>query len=127
MWALSLVLVDEGSGVPRWVDAFDDAERNVSAKTKDTTWKLYLACVYFTSYTLTSVGYGDIGPVNIVERIVCTIMIVISGTSWAVVLGQVCGILASMNMDEQAYRATMDEMNIMMKFRGFPVEMRQRL
>merc|ERR1719350_2601926 len=126
LWALTLLLVDEAEKIPRWVDTFSDLEENVASKTKDTPWKLYTASVYFTSYTLTSVGYGDIGPKNIVERIVCTIMIVISGTSWALVLGQVCGVLASMNLDEQAFRTTMDEMNIMMKFRGFPLEMRQR-
>jgi len=127
LWALSLVLVDEDEMIPRWVDAFDEMEVNVDEKTKDTTWKLYIASVYFTSYTLTSIGYGDIGPVNIVERIVCTMMIVISGVSWAVVLGQVCGILSSMNTDERAFRTDMDEINIMMTFRSFPSRMRARV
>lgn len=127
LWALSLELVDEDAGLPRWVDAFDEMEANVEDKTKDTAWKLYISSVYFTSYTLTSVGYGDIGPQNIVERIVCTIMIVISGMSWAIVLGQVCGIMASMNMDEQAFRTTMDELNIMFRCRAFPPPIRQRV
>merc|ERR1740121_2703941 len=127
LWALSLLLVDENSGIPRWTDTFKDMEEGVDSKTPDTPWKLYVASVYFTSYTLTSVGYGDIGPVNIQERIVCTIMIIISGTSWALVLGQVCGILASMSIDEQAYRTRMDELSIMMEFRNFPKGMRHRV
>merc|ERR1719203_7860 len=104
LWALTLVMVDETDEVPRWVDAFTEMERNVEEKTRDTPWKLYVASVYFTSYTLTSVGYGDIGPQNIVERVVCTMMLIISGTSWAVVLGQVSGIVANMDADEQAFR-----------------------
>jgi len=127
LWALSLVLVDADDRVPQWTDAFSELEKYVTPKTKDSPWKLYLASVYFTAYTLTSVGYGDIGPLNIVERFVCTIMIVISGISWAVVLGQVCGILASMNVDEQAFRTTMDDMNIMMMFRSFPPSMKSRV
>jgi len=129
LWALSLVMVDESSTVPQWTEAFAEMEKDLPEEqmTKNQPWKLYIASVYFTSYTLTSVGYGDIGPRNILERIVCTIMIVISGTSWAVVLGQVCGIVANMDADEQAFRTTMDELNIIMREGAFPLPMRQRL
>merc|ERR1719297_715034 len=108
---MTLMLVHENENIPRWVDTFADVEPDsVPDKTADTPWKIYVAAVYFTSYTLTSVGYGDIGPQNIIERIVCTIMIVISGTSWAVVLGQVCSTLANMNSHEQAFRTAMDDL-----------------
>jgi len=127
LWALTLVLVEETDGVPRWIDAFEEQEKNVVDKTKDTPWKLYLTCMYFTSYTITSVGYGDIGPVNIIEMIVCTLMIVVSGLSWAVVLGQVCGIVANLDCDEQTFRSTMDELNLMMRDRSMQKDMQQRL
>ena len=42
---------------------------------------------YFCSYTMTSVGYGDLGPKNVVERTVCTMMILTAGLCWAYVLG----------------------------------------
>merc|ERR1740121_2367722 len=127
LWALTLVLVDEQDGVPRWIDYLTELERNVETKTKDSPVKLYVACLYFTSYTITSVGYGDIGPKNIVERVVCTIMIVVSGISWAVVLGQVCGIVANLDSDEQVFRSTMDELNNMMRDRHMPGPIRHRL
>ena len=38
----------------------------------DSAWRVYVSSFYFCSYTLTSVGYGDLGPKNILERIVCT-------------------------------------------------------
>uniref|UniRef100_A0A7S2K5J3 Ion transport domain-containing protein n=1 Tax=Zooxanthella nutricula TaxID=1333877 RepID=A0A7S2K5J3_9DINO len=127
LWALTLALVDAGEGIPRWIDDFDELDRNVVVKTRDSPVKLYITCLYFTSYTITSVGYGDIGPKNIVETIVCTVMLVISGISWAVVLGQVCGTIANLNKDEQAFRSTMDELNVMMSDRVMPPEMRRRL
>mmetsp|Transcript_104032 Transcript_104032/g.333449 ORF Transcript_104032/g.333449 Transcript_104032/m.333449 type:complete len:824 (+) Transcript_104032:59-2530(+) len=127
LWALTLVLVDPDDGVPRWIDDFDEQEKNVELKTRDTPWKLYIMCIYFTSYTITSVGYGDIGPVNIVERIVSIVMIVISGISWAVVLGQVCGIIVNLDSDQQTFRTNMDELNSMMSDRVLPTDMRQRL
>lgn len=42
---------------------------------------------YFCSYTMTSVGYGDLGPKNALERSVCTMMILTAGLCWAYVLG----------------------------------------
>jgi len=99
----------------------------VSVKTKDSAWKLYVVCLYFTSYTITSVGYGDIGPQNTVETIVCTIMIIVSGVSWAVVLGEVSGIVANMDSDEKKFRGIMDELNYMMSDRVIPPDMRRRL
>jgi len=57
----------------------------------------------------------------------CTIMIMISGISWAVCLGQVCGIVTSLNQDEQAFRSTMDTLNLMMRDRAISKDMQRQL
>merc|ERR1719399_1690427 len=127
---MTLVLVDdplEGEEIPQWVDSFDDLETNVAEKTRDTLWKLYTASLYFVSYTVTTVGYGDIGPVNIVERVVCIIIIVTSGVSWSYVLGQVCGIIGNMGKHEHDFRNLMDDLNFMIVDRGLPAEMCRRI
>lgn len=127
LWALTLALVDDDEGVPRWVDSFDILEENVEVKTKESLWKLYVTCLYFTSYTITSVGYGDIGPANITERIVCTLMIFVSGITWALLIAQVCSIVGSMDAEEQNFRRVMDELNFMMQDRELPMLLRRRL
>ena len=53
---------------------------------------------------MTSVGYGDLGPKNVVERTVCTMMILTAGLCWAYVLGEVCGIVTEMTFDSQRFR-----------------------
>jgi len=126
LWAMTLTLVEEGDGIKRWVDRVDELDPN-GPKTVDSTPRLYIASLYFISYTITSVGYGDIGPMNTIERIVCTIIIFISGISWAYVLGQVCGIVGSMGIMEQEFRKSMDDLNHMMKDRELSYPMRRRL
>ena len=60
LWGLTLSLVEEGS--VRWIDTFEDSESGIEEKTKGSIWKTYVAALYFTAYTMTSVGYGDITP-----------------------------------------------------------------
>jgi len=128
LWALSLTMVrpDEGE---RWIDGITEREREtgITDLTVDTPWKLYLLSLYFTIYTITSVGYGDIGPKNIVETVISIFMIVISGVSWAILLGQVCGVVAGLGEEEAEFRSMMDSLNSMMQDRLLPHEMRLRL
>eukprot|EP00927_Polykrikos_kofoidii_P011961 TRINITY_DN15131_c0_g1_i1.p1 TRINITY_DN15131_c0_g1~~TRINITY_DN15131_c0_g1_i1.p1 ORF type:complete len:749 (-),score=118.50 TRINITY_DN15131_c0_g1_i1:32-2278(-) len=126
-WAMTLQFVEADQGIPRWIDAFADLEVSVAVKTKGSVFKTYLASIYFVSYTITSVGYGDIGPKNELERVVCTVMIWICGYSWAYVLGQVCGIVSNMNADEQEFRKNMDDLNAMMEDRRIDGDLRKRL
>eukprot|EP00419_Tripos_fusus_P040606 CAMPEP_0172787952 /NCGR_PEP_ID=MMETSP1074-20121228/206709_1 /TAXON_ID=2916 /ORGANISM="Ceratium fusus, Strain PA161109" /LENGTH=656 /DNA_ID=CAMNT_0013624973 /DNA_START=1 /DNA_END=1967 /DNA_ORIENTATION=+ len=124
-WALTFSLVGEDS--VRWVDTFETAEMNVEKKTKDSVWKLYVAALYFTAYTMTGVGYGDVTPVNIVERIVCIPILFVSGFVWACVIGQVTGIVSKLGAHEQEFKALMDNLNAMMKDRQLPWPVRKRV
>jgi len=118
LWALTLSLVDSNS--PRWIDTFEDSA-------KDSVLKVYIAALYFTAYTMTSVGYGDITPVNAVERSVCIVILFISGLLWACVIGQVTSIVGNLDAPEQEFRLLMDNLNHMMEDRKLPRPMRQRL
>merc|ERR1719428_2041608 len=127
IWAMTLVLVDETDGVPRRVDDFRDLEQNVGVYTKDSTWKLYVASLYFSTATITSVGYGDVAALNVVERFVCIVMLFIAGVSWACVLGQVSSIVGSMDSYERDFQKLMDDLTVMMVDRGLPKTVRQRI
>merc|ERR1719183_1524542 len=124
---MTLSFVDEDEGIPRWVDGFAELETNVEVTTKDSAWKLYVASLYFVTYTITSVGYGDIGPKNIIERVVCIVMIFACGIAWAYVLGQVCGIVGNMDVHETQFRQNMDDVNNMMRERHLPKKMQRRI
>jgi len=128
LWALSLSLEEE-SGKERWVDSFTEREEtnNVVDFTVNTPWKLYLTSLYFTTYTITSVGYGDIGPKNPTETFIAIFMIIVSGVSWGILLGQVCGVVASLVEEEAEFRSMMDGLNSMMHDRSLPKDMRVRL
>jgi len=127
VWAMSLSMTSETQS--RWIDSLVDMESNLasSEKTLNSPLKMYIASFYFCSYTMTSVGYGDIGPKNLLERVICIAIILLSGLCWAYILGEVCGIVGDMNADAQSFRKKMDNLNHMMSERDLPQSMRRRL
>ncbi|CAK0889591.1 unnamed protein product, partial [Prorocentrum cordatum] len=121
-WCGLLRLVDATE--PRWVDDIDAQEQT---KTTDQPWILYQSSIYFAVYTMTSVGYGDCGPNNILERAVCVVFLLVSGVSWAYIIGQVTCIVGNMGQLKQQYHELLDQVNLMMYDRGIPQGMKRRL
>lgn len=127
LWCGTLMFVDAAEGKPRWIDTFETRDQNVRVKTKDSPFQIYVQAFYFVTYTITTVGYGDIGPLNIIETHAAIIILIVAGVSWAIILGQVCSILAMMNLEETEFRNTMDALNHMMRDRTVSPEMQHRL
>ena len=116
VWALTLQLVD--LDYPQWIDDVEAVDASFGIRTRESTWRIYVASYYFCSYTMTSVGYGDFGPKNVLERVFCTFMVMVSGLCWAYILGEVCAIVADMNSDSQQFRKRMHQLNAMMRDQG---------
>eukprot|EP00434_Breviolum_minutum_P012411 symbB.v1.2.010932.t1/scaffold722.1/size169129/9 len=76
---------------------------------------------------MTSVGYGDIGPQNIFERVTCTIIVLVAGLCWAYILGEVGAIVTDMQAEKQSFRKMMNGLNKMMQEQGIPHDLRRRL
>jgi len=125
IWAMTLQLVDPR--FPQWIDEIERTDLEFGITTRDSAWRVYVTSFYFCSYTLTSVGYGDLGPKNILERIVCTGMVLTAGVAWAYILGQVCAIVTDITEESIRWRKQMHQLNTMTKEHRFPQELGTRL
>ncbi|CAE7225904.1 Kcnh5, partial [Symbiodinium sp. KB8] len=122
-WAMCLHLVNDD--IPKWIDGIAASDARFGIETSPI--RVYIASFYFCSYTMTSVGYGDLGPQNLLERIVCTIIVLVAGLCWAQILGEVCAISSDMNAETSAFRKKMNSLNMMMQEQGLPHDLRRRL
>merc|ERR1712185_610463 len=77
--------------------------------------------------TLTSIGYGDMVPINTAERAACCICMIVSAGGWAYVIGTAAGIAATLDPNAVLYHTTMDHLNYFMRDRELPKEMRLTL
>ncbi|CAE7168663.1 unnamed protein product, partial [Symbiodinium pilosum] len=86
LWAMTLQLVEPQ--FPRWINDIEAADLEFGIESSQDPMRIYVAAFYFCSYTMTSVGYGDIGPKNVLERLVSIGIILSAGLCWAYILGE---------------------------------------
>lgn len=65
---LTVAMFEVDNGKDTWMDGLYNG---LEADTEHGCVDFYSAAVYFCTYTLSSIGYGDIVPVNAVEQLVC--------------------------------------------------------
>ena len=66
----------------------------------------YAAAVYWALVTITSVGYGDITPKNPTEAWWCTVLLLIGSCLWAYIIGNVCGIVSTLDVETSRHQQT---------------------
>ena len=119
LWALVPQLTQEPVN---WV-----AELQKSQPTPLSPWDKYVAGLYFSIMTVTSIGYGEMLPVTTTERVICSILMLSSSIVWCYVMGQACSIAATMDPASVDFKANMDLLNSFMRDRGLPASLRIEL
>jgi len=106
-----------------WIDALQEKHGD----TPLTPWDKYVAGLYFSIMTVTSIGYGEMLPVTSTERAVCSILMLSSSIVWCYVMGQACSIAATMDPAAIEFKANMDSLNVFMRERGLPKSLKVEL
>ena len=121
LWGL-LPYFEEGF---TWLAALEDAQGAAAGTLPP--FDVYLASLYWSVMTVTSIGYGEMLPVNPVEHAVCTLCMLFSCTLWAYVMGSACAMAATMDPEGVAFRTNLDALNYFMRDRNLPQQERVAL
>jgi hypothetical protein len=91
------------------------------------TQSVYIACLYWAIMTLSSIGYGDIVPVNDFERGLVSVVMLLGSCLWAFVVGTICGECANISEEASQFRDLRDQLNAIIKTRNVERDLRIRL
>lgn len=121
MWALLATQADEGEET--WLT------HSVPASGQQATLpsEIYLTSLYWSAMTVTSIGYGDVLPVNLFEQVVCVILMFASSFLWARVLSDIMNAITNGDTHKLKFRQTLDDLNYMMADQNLPGGLRRRL
>mmetsp|Transcript_10662 Transcript_10662/g.25294 ORF Transcript_10662/g.25294 Transcript_10662/m.25294 type:complete len:920 (-) Transcript_10662:679-3438(-) len=88
---------------------------------------LYVAAVYWSAMTVTTIGYGDIVPTNRAEQVVVVIAMLMGGIVFGYIVGVFAGIISSQDFQQQRYREQMRGLNDLIRDACIPPVQAQRL
>ena len=89
----------------------------------------YVASLYWSVMTITSIGYGDISATagNTPEQFVALTLMIVGSIGQGLVLGTIVSNLSSIDPEKEAFTNTMTELNKMMSREGLRNDLRIRL
>lgn len=88
---------------------------------------LYVAGIYWAFTTMTTVGYGDIQPTTIPERIYASVCIVLGATVFGFIVGSVTSLVARLDSRSQKSREKMEEVRDYLREKNVPSQLWNRV
>ncbi|XP_021699751.1 potassium voltage-gated channel subfamily H member 8 isoform X4 [Aedes aegypti] len=103
------------------------AERLKIPVTNVTHGEAYITSLYFTFTSLTSVGFGNVSPTTISEKIFSIVMMLIGALMHAVVFGNVTAIIQRMYSRRSLYQSKWRDLKDFIALHQMPKELKQRM
>ena len=94
LWGLVSSYMEQ-EGYPNWITSFD-AQHVATFGGQPHPLDRYVAAMYWSTMTLTSIGYGEFTPVNTAERALCSVYMMVSGVLWTYAIGSVAAIATTL-------------------------------
>lgn len=109
-----------------WVDALAESH-GTEPLYHQSRWSQYMTCVYWAMTTMTTIGYGDIVPSNVDERVLTVFAELMGSSVFLYGLTQVTGLIANINSSDVEFQKLMDVANEYFEFRQIPVPLRLKV
>ena len=87
----------------------------------------YIAALYLATYTVATVGYGDVPPTNSSERIYLIVAMIVGAGLFAYVVGNICDVLLSLSVRDNEFQKLMDTANVFIRDSNLPPELSVRV
>ena len=111
---------DSGAGHPvTWITSADVQDSSNFVK--------YVTALYWAFTTIATVGYGDITPITVHEKLFAMLTMIMSSGVFAYTVGSIGSLISKQNAMENTYREQVVAVNSYMKKKSLPQELRFRV
>jgi voltage-gated potassium channel len=90
-------------------------------------WTVYLRAWYYTTTTLTTIGYGDITPVTNAEMVYAIVIMVFGVGMYSYVIANVANLISNLHPSRVRYLETMERLTAFMQYRRIPRNLQERI
>jgi CRP-like cAMP-binding protein len=88
----------------------------------------YSYALYWAMMTLTTVGYGDVVPLGVMERTYTVLIMLLGGFFYGYIVGEMSGIIASRDLNTRAYYERMEQVVSWLAYHTeLPKQLRRRI
>ncbi|KAG7379157.1 hypothetical protein PHYPSEUDO_008933 [Phytophthora pseudosyringae] len=94
---------------------------------KANKWDRYVAALYVSVQTLSTIGFGDVAAQSANERLFCVFAMIVGGGIFAYGITNIVELVSSLTIQETVFRQKLDEVNEYMSARELPVKLRMEI
>lgn len=88
---------------------------------------VYIKALYYTVTTVATVGYGDIVPINNIQRVYAMALMMIGVASYSFVIGNLASFLANRDIVRANYLKKLEQVTAFLRYRAIAPELRQKV
>ncbi|MBI2060257.1 MAG: ion transporter [Nitrospirae bacterium] len=87
----------------------------------------YVRALYWVTTTLTTIGYGDITPVNNRQTVFTMIIQLMGAGMYGFVIGNIANLIANIDIAKSQFRERMEKIETFMRYKAVPPETQDRV
>lgn len=87
----------------------------------------YISSFYWTITTIATIGYGDITPKGSQQMLFVILIELLGAAMYGLVIGNIAGLIASIDVAKSQYREKLDKINSFLKYRNIPEHLMKKI
>ncbi len=88
---------------------------------------VYVDALYWTTSTITTVGYGDIVPVTLDQKVYAIFVMMLGVGIYAYLIGNIASLISSLDPVRANYMQQRERLGAFMQYRALPIPLRHRI
>lgn len=92
-----------------------------------TPFALYIRAFYWTTTTLTTIGYGDVIPNGTSQTIYVILIEIIGAGMYGLIIGNIANLIANIDVAKAQHREKMEKLNTFLRYRNIPLNLSRKI